>query len=58
MENPKLIPLRLENGITPDLTTRRTLEDFLREKKTNVDVNLGYRIKNFSEDKENLKIIP
>lgn len=55
--NLNLIPLRFENGITPDLTSRRTLEDFLREKKKTVDGNTGHKIPTFSSEKDSFKII-
>jgi hypothetical protein len=45
--------LKLDNiTITPEGSYRRNLEDILREKKINAEINLGYKMKYFDE-KEN-----
>jgi hypothetical protein len=45
--------LKLDNiPSTPEGSCRRNLEDILREKKINAEINLGYKMKYFDE-KEN-----
>ena len=38
---------------TPEGSYRRNLEDILREKKINAEINLGYKMKYFDEKENN-----